>query len=472
MSLIPIGVTTVNGRSQSLNAARLINLFPEITGPDSRSELILRSTPGLSTFSTVGTGPIRGMHEMNISNASTLFVVSGTDLYEIDSDGAETLRGSAGTIAGTGFVGMASNANDELVVINSSGTGWVWDDSTLATIASGDADFGDDASSVAFLDQFLVFSRADTGQAFASDSNNAKSYDASSFATAEASPDNLVQVYALGSIIWAFGGKTTELWYNAGTSPWPFARIGGAVFNDIGGVANTVADVDQAIYWHAPNGSVYRAADLLPVSISTHEIEFTIRDWTNHYAFAYRDEGHSFYVLGADEGCVVYDAANGLWHERESFTVERWRANNYARAYSKHLVGDYLIGTVYEMSLDNYADGSNALQRRVITPPLHMNGVKVSMSEIQIHFEAGIGLTSGQGSDPQVMLDWSDDGGKTYSNEKWRSIGKIGEYRKRTIWRQLGAFRKRNFRFTYTEPTKYTIYGGRIGQNAGNPAPA
>ena len=460
--MIPFALMTADGRSTSLNAQRLINMYAEKAGAGAKTEIILRSTPGLEPFSTNGSGAVRGLHKMNMSNAETLFAVIGNDLYEIDSGGTGTLRGAAGTIAGTGFVSMESNAIDELMIANSAGTTWLWDNSTLATVVSYDADFTDDATSLAFLDQYFLFTKANTGQVHAFDLNTGKSYDPLSFATAEASPDNAVQVYSFGGNLWVFGVGTTEVWYNAATSPFPFARLGGVVFEDIGGVLNTVADVDNAIHFLGGDGFVYSATQFQPQRISTHDIENRIRGWTNHYAFTYKDEGHAFYVLGADQGCVVFDRTTGFWHERESFTVGRWRANSSAFAYGKHLVGDYLIGRVYEMSLSNYADGANALQRRIISPPLYNNGAYMSVPWLQVNFEHGVGLTSGQGSDPQVIMDWSNDGGKTYGNEHWASIGKIGGYRKRAVWRRTGRFRERVYRMTYTDPTVFVVYGASM----------
>lgn len=453
--MIPFALMTADGRSRSLNAQRLVNMFAEKAGPGAKSEIVLRSTPGLSTFATIGAGPIRGAHVM----AGVLFIVTGTDLYSVDSAGAGTLRGAAGTIAGTGFVSMASNAAGELVITNSAGTGWLWDGATLATVVSYDADFTDDATNLTFLDQYILYGKQGTGQVFASDLNNAKSWNALSFSTAEAAPDDIVEVFGAGGLLWLFGESTTEVYYNSGASPFAFERIGGAVLEDVGGTLNTAAKLDQSVYWRGSDGIVYRATGLQPQRISTHDIENRIRGWTNHYAFTYKDEGHAFYVLGADEGCVVYDAATDLWHERETFTVGRWRANSYVNVYGKHLVGDYLIGRIYEMSLENYSDGTVALQRRAIGPPDHRDGAATTSPGIQVHFEHGAGLTSGQGSDPQVVLDWSNDGGHTYGNQRQAAVGKIGEYRKRAVFRRTGRYRERVYRLTYTEPTKFTIYG-------------
>lgn len=457
--MIPFALMTADGRSTSLNAQRAINMFVEKAESGAQSELVLRSCPGLESFSTIGTGPIRGSHDM----AGVAYIVTGNDLYSIDSGGTGTLRGAAGTITGTGAVSMASNAAGELVITNTAGTGWLWDGSTLATVASHDADFTADATNVTFLDQYIFYGKSDTGQVFASDLNNAKSWDALSFATAEAADDNVAWVYGFAGNLWVFGGRTTEVWYNSGASPFAFARIPGAVFEDIGGVANTVADVDNSIFWLAPDGIVYRATGLQPQRISTHNIEHRIESWTNFYAFAYKDEGHAFYILGADEGCVCFDASTGLWHERRTFTLGRWRGQNYIRLYNRHLVGDAIIGRVYDMDEHYHADGANALQRRIISPPIHRDGAYMSVPRLQVHFEHGVGLTSGQGSDPQVIMDWSDDGGKTWSNEHWASIGKIGEYRKRAIWRRTGRFRLRVYRLTYSEPTSFDVYGASLG---------
>lgn len=79
---------------------------------------------------------------------------------------------------------------------------------------------------------------------------------------------------------------------------------------------------------------------------------------------------------------------------------------------------------------------------------------------------------SSPGYNPQVMLRWSDDGGHTWSNEHWRSMGKIGQYGFRTIWRRLGMtmkLRDRVYEVSGTDPVKLAIMGAEIqisGTNA------
>jgi hypothetical protein len=67
--------------------------------------------------------------------------------------------------------------------------------------------------------------------------------------------------------------------------------------------------------------------------------------------------------------------------------------------------------------------------------------------------------------DPQAMLRWSDDGGHTWSNEHWASMGKIGEYGKRVIWRRLGMttkLRDRVYEISGTDPVKIAIMGAEL----------
>lgn len=69
------------------------------------------------------------------------------------------------------------------------------------------------------------------------------------------------------------------------------------------------------------------------------------------------------------------------------------------------------------------------------------------------------------GYDPQVMLRWSDDGGHTWSNEHWRSMGKIGQFGYRTIWRRLGMtlkLRDRVYEVSGTDPVKIAIMGAEL----------
>ena len=76
-----------------------------------------------------------------------------------------------------------------------------------------------------------------------------------------------------------------------------------------------------------------------------------------------------------------------------------------------------------------------------------------------------VSVATVQGVNPQAMLRWSDDGGHTWSNEHWRSMGAIGQYGYRTIWRRLGMtekLRDRVYEVSGTDPVKIAIMGAEL----------
>ena len=64
-----------------------------------------------------------------------------------------------------------------------------------------------------------------------------------------------------------------------------------------------------------------------------------------------------------------------------------------------------------------------------------------------------------------VMMRWSDDGGHTWSNERFASLGGDGEYGKRVFWRRLGMtmkLRDRVYEVSGSDPVKVAILGAEL----------
>lgn len=100
-------------------------------------------------------------------------------------------------------------------------------------------------------------------------------------------------------------------------------------------------------------------------------------------------------------------------------------------------------------------------------PHIHAGMDWLYYALLELDIESGVGLESGQGSDPQIMLRWSDDGGHTWSNEHWVSAGKIGKYQQRAIWNKLGRARDRVFEISMSDPVKWVIIGARLNITKG-----
>ena len=452
--LVPFAIQSAEDRSLPSSAERAVNFYAQQLPPNAKVPVEIIGTPGFTLFSGLGGDSIRAMYVWD----DNLYAVSGASLYKITSTGSSSVVGS---VPSTGTVYMADNGAQLGILVGASM--FTFNGTSLAAVTDGDYGGG---TSFDVLDGFGVFTQAGSRQYFISALRNLTSYDALDIAQAESTPDDLVRVVA-DRELWFFKTRSTEVWYNAGTD-FPFARVDGGKITKGLAAAKAVARLDNSLAWLGDDRVVYRANGFTPQRISTHAIEKKlddVSDVSDAFAFAYAEEGHSFFVLTVPgQFTVVYDAATQLWHDRESYGYSYWRPSSYAflPGSHKHLFGDYITGNIYQSSLDVFTENGNPIIRSATSPPIKVanDRVRATMHRFEIDFEVGVGLTTGQGSNPQAMLQWSDDGGKTWSNEHWRTIGPIGNYKKRLVWNRLGQFRHtRTMRVTVSDPVKVVIAG-------------
>lgn len=469
MASFPFVGGSYQARSRTLDAQRCLNLYVEIGNAQgtSKTPAALIGTPGLELWASLAGGPVRGMLRFA---ADLLVAVSGPNVYLVDSGGASTLVGQIDD--GSTPVGMASNGTVVMIVTGAAGYVLTPGALTLNQITSADF-YGADV--VYFLDGYFVFNRPGTGQ-FQITGLYDTNINGLDFATAEGSPDKLVTLIVDHRELWLLGENSTEIWFNSGAQDFPFERNQGA-FIEVGCAAkHSVAKMDNSVFWLAADergqGMVMRAAGYQPQRISTHALEFAFAgyaDITDCVAWTYQQEGHAFYVLTFPSAnrTWVFDASTGLWHERAwrdpNGALNRHRAMSQASFAGKTLVGDWQEGKIYRLSLDVFTDDGAAIKRvRACAHLASPDQRRQYFSAMQVDMDAGVGIMNGQGDDPQAMLRWSDDGGATWSNEAWASIGKIGDYRRRVRWRRLGYARDRVFEVTITDPVKVAIVGASV----------
>jgi hypothetical protein len=198
----------------------------------------------------------------------------------------------------------------------------------------------------------------------------------------------------------------------------------------------------------------------------------TVSDAT---AFTYQQNGHEFYVLNfpTADATWVYDVSENQWHQRGWWDTSlgvyhRARANCACEFQGVVLVGDYRNGGVYQFSPNVYTEaGGTPLRRLRRAPHIQTDHHQQFFEMLQIEFQPGVGLLSGQGSNPQAMLRWSDDGGSTWSNEHWRTIGSEGAYKNRAIWFGLGQSRDRIFEVSISDPVNTVIINATLEMSAG-----
>jgi hypothetical protein len=483
----------------------MVNLFPEAIpeGSGGKEAGFLMRCPGLRLLATVGTGPIRGLWVTN----GVAYVVSGDKFYSLSTSYTATL---IGTVSGTGPVSMADNGTQIFIACNP--LSYIYNVSTLVFAQITDVDFPG-AGSVGYLDGYFVFNEPNSQKFWVTSLLDGTSVDPLDFASAEGYPDDVVALIVDHREIFLFGNTSVEVWYDAGTPDFPMARIQGA-FMEVGcEAAYSVAKLDNSVFWLGSDargrGIVYRANGYTPARISTNAVEFAIQSYgniTDAIGYTYQQDGHPFYVLifPSAEATWVYDVSTQLWHERAAFEnglFVRHRSNCQMSYNDEIVVGDYEDGRVYAFDLDVYADDDQTQKwlRSWRALPAGQNNLKrTAHHSLQLDAETGVGLAqypsydtaekllteaglyltteagdylttsaylAAPGYDPQVMLRWSDDAGHTWSNEHWNSMGKIGAYGTRTIWRRLGMtekIRDRVYEVSGTDPVKIAIMGAEL----------
>jgi hypothetical protein len=419
------------GRSFNWSGAVLTNCFAEKADGDRTADFAVLATPGLTTAYNVGTGPYRGSIVCN----GVLYMVSGNGLYSV----GENIT-YLGAIVGTGPVSIAANYTD--VCIAAGGVGYVWHAGAL----SSPVPFA--VSRVVFADGYMVWVVQDSQQFCISALDNAMSYDPADVAQVEGSPGNIVGMVWDHRELQFYCEKTTEIFYNSGAA-FPFSRQGNAFIERGCFDGDSCVKMDSSVYFMGNDRVIYMLNGYTPQRISTHVIEYYLRDTTYARGFTYSQEGHKFFCLEVNRGTFLFDVATGAWHRRASYGSEWWRCFGAVDAYGQTLLGDRTAGALYVPSPDVNDEAGNVIAMDITLPTLEYGRERVTMYAFEVTCETGTAA--------KVMLTYSDDGGHTWSNEMWRDGGRVGEYHGRYIWRKLGRFRVRQMRLRITDAARRIV---------------
>jgi len=434
------------GRSKPWSGAAVTNCFSEKADGDKAQDFALMLIPGLDLFAQISTDPIRGAHQMG----DALYVVSGTWLYSVTNSGlVETI----GVVTGAGPVTMQDNGSQ--LAIAAAPFGYVYSSGNIYSPADLPP-----VSDVAYIDSYFVWSIANSDQCIYSAPNNGLSYDALDVFTAEGAPDGLVGLVNNHRELQLYGTRTIEIWYNSGGADNAFERQGNAFIERGAFSRDSIAKIANSVHFFGDDRIVYRLDGYTPTRISTHAIEYKLRDVSQVSAFVYTQEGHKFYIISSEQGTFAFDIATGAWHERRSHGLANYRVGGAEVFGDLNILTDAYTGRLYTPNLDdNYTENGDPIEMEVQLPTLEANRSRVSMYYFEVYCETGVGLNAGQGANPQIMMQYSDNGGRTYSNEMWRSMGGIGEYKTRCIWRNLGQFRQRDIKMRVTGPVRRVDMG-------------
>jgi hypothetical protein len=439
MAIIPLPLGSYQLAAPAASCRRLVNCFAEAAPQDGgKQPAILHRAPGILAWGDTGAVECRG----GVVMGGVLYVCADDTLYSVASDGTETaLTGDA--ITGNGPVRMESNGTT-IVVCPGNGDGFSSDGSTVAEIT--DVDFVDGADP-AFVDGYLVFRQVGTENFFNS-GLDAITFNGLDITNADGAPDNLVGLIANNRELILPGERSTERWYNAGLSPGsPFARSPNG-FYEIGCAAGqSLLNQDNTALMLA-NDLTFRRLGASWERVSQHGIETVLQDMdqvSDCYGMAYRQGGHHFAVWTFPNAgrTLCLDLNTQEWAERESridtVSIGRWRPAFIIEAYGKQIVGDSQSGQLGILDPDTHEEFGEPQVMEFQFQPLYAQNRSIQTRSFELGIAAGQGTISGQGSNPLCTLFISRDGGNTFIAKATRSIGRIGQYRRRVRWGGLGA---------------------------------
>jgi len=334
---------------------------------------------------------------------------------------------------------------------------------------------------VDITDNYFVYNKPNS-QLWAASDLLSPLTDPLSFASKDGSPDDLVSIIVDRREVYLLGEMSSEVWINSGGVPFPFTRIPGTSTQQGIAAQWSCARMGNSFAYVSKNNRgeamIVRMNGYFPERISTHAVETTLvnQNVSDALAWTYQLEGHEVYVVtfpsvGENGLTWAYDNTTALWHKwlyrNNQNQFERHRGNCCAFFNQQVLVGDYENGKIYQVAREFYTDDGQPIRRIRRAPHITSDLQRQYFHELQIQFQPGVGLSQGQGQDPQAMLRWSNDGGSTWSNEYWTSIGKQGKYQNRAIWRRLGWSRDKVFEVSVSDPVKAVIISANLKAEAG-----
>lgn len=476
---IPVQVTgpSYQSRSKPLSSQVTQNWYQQLSelGKD---QFVLMPFPGLKLLGNA-TGIDRGFHRM----AEILYQVKGTSLYEISKTGVHTLRGA---IPGTGRAIIRDDGINMFIVSDLKVWQYTTDTNTVTEVTDVNIT---GANSVDFINNQFLYTKGGftivkgnqvgPGYTTVSDVGNGASASGLNIVGAEASPDALLRDYVYDEVIYRLGVRAIESWYNSGVGSPPIERLQGRGFSVGIGAINSIAHTDKAFYWLGDDFAIYRSSAGAEKRISTDAISNEIQkysDVSDAIGNTFTFEGQNFYSITFPAGNKTFVINESLgvngWFELSSgvnspLQSTKYQGTSIISAYGKNFVADVNNGNVYELDLNTFMNNGEPLQRIRVTQSangdlLNAKGKRVQMSCLKLIMETGVGVIAGQGDNPRIMIEYSDDGGRSWSSGSWPRVGRLGEFTLQVEWFNLESYYDRIFRISTTDPVNYTIFSATI----------
>lgn len=447
-------VRIVQGENQSRSTAwssqSCVNLYTEVQ-KSGRTPAALMPWPGEKAFSagTVGT-KTRGFRIVS----GVPYVLIDRSLYSITSLGTQVYLAD---VPGNNLVSMADDGFN--LIIRNSGT-------------------------VAFINQKFVF--AGNGATYKWTGGNERKLSSVSVPTllnrgefvstqvdsttlfneigeARLQNDDILQIFPFQKKIIMGGTRTIEIYYDDGGTPQPIVPIPQSSTNQIGVASKlSMAETADYLYMLGADGLVYRLAnfDFAQVSTSAIAKELDAADKTNAQGFSCHLDGQWFYILQlpSDNLTMCFSEKTGEWGRLSTGAtqpVPRHLIAGYGNAYGKRLVANSVSSDVYEWDFLTYKSNGNPLIRQFMTAPINGSalgaaGKRLISNKVRFIMQTGVGNSDEKA--PQIMAQYSTDGGKTFSKEFWLDVEREGESTSLVDWYLDTTFYDIMFKVRVSDP--------------------
>jgi hypothetical protein len=410
-----------------LPESRQINLYAEASA-GTLAKVALRQRPGMVADYEVGTGPISGQFQANGVFSGDRFAVSGGELYRETTLLGAVLRGRRSKFA----------ASDTQLVVISGGAAYCYDGAALAVIAIPNDNTVIDVVLIGARFYFLI---SETDQWFWSDLGDATTIDGLAFEYSDTSPDANVGAIAIGDEVAFLGRQSVEFWYLTGSATGPLQRAQGRKYSRGCAAQGSIAYIDNGFVFVGDDRVVYRAGSV-PTRISTFGIDARLRACTIIDALTsavMEIEGHAFYILNIPgEGSFAYDAASQGWAEWRSFGLDVFRGRSCISKDGVSYMGDDQSGVIWRLDASVFTDDGGPIER-LASAAVATTKYGKSVSRLELYGAKGVGLEDG--TEGLVEVRYSDDQGRTWTAWRSGSLGPIGGYEARTVWRRLGLIK-------------------------------
>ena len=440
MAYVPINLGVQSRQDRSDNCARLINCFAENAGRGGKVQYPIYADYGLQRDLVLPYGAaIRGALTVrdDALGVEFLYVVSGNNLFKVATDGTYDLLPIS---IASGRLTMARNGKLPYPEIAICVDGLAY---LIQTDLEGDGDtYGlisdvdlPAPNSVSEIGGYFVFT-TENGLIHISGINDGASYDALAFDAADVRPDGiLVSKRISEGRLLIFGGESIETWRHTGDADFPLERDIGTTTEFGTYSPDSIASVKGVVGFVDSYGAVQLVTPAGFQQISTQTINKAISevDKSTITGTAYSVEGQQFYCISSANWTWKYNLSTGLWHEGKSYGLERWRGGVSVIFNDKTLVCDYADSRIYELKSDYYKEDDSHMILEIITPDQQSFPNRYEVNELRLDVLVGVGLNSTDTEDyePEVMVQYSDDSGSTWSPERTIKLGRIGQTEKR-----------------------------------------